>query len=43
MPAMSPLCNEATITRWMKKEGEPFVAGDSLLQIVSAISPPPPQ
>ncbi|KAG7453062.1 single hybrid motif-containing protein [Guyanagaster necrorhizus] len=38
MPAMSPLCNEATITRWMKKEGESFVAGDSLLQIESDVA-----
>lgn len=38
MPAMSPLCNEATITRWMKKEGESFAAGDSLLQIESDVA-----
>jgi len=35
MPAMSPLMTEGTITRWKKKEGEAFVAGDVLLQIQS--------
>ena len=34
MPAMSPLMTEGTITRWKKKEGEAFAAGDVLLQIV---------
>ena len=34
MPAMSPLMTEGTIKRWKKKEGEAFVAGDVLLQIV---------
>jgi len=37
MPAMSPLMTEGTITRWKKKEGEAFVAGDVLLQIESDI------
>jgi len=35
MPAMSPLMTEGTITRWRKKEGETFAAGDVLLQIQS--------
>ncbi|PPR06188.1 hypothetical protein CVT26_005462 [Gymnopilus dilepis] len=35
MPAMSPLMTEGTITRWKKKEGEAFAAGDVLLQIES--------
>jgi len=34
MPAMSPLMTEGTITRWKKKEGEAFAAGEVLLQIV---------
>jgi len=34
MPAMSPIMTEGTITRWKKKEGDAFVAGDVLLQIV---------
>lgn len=34
MPAMSPLMTAGTITRWKKKEGEAFAAGDVLLQIV---------
>ncbi|PPQ67655.1 hypothetical protein CVT25_012683 [Psilocybe cyanescens] len=34
MPAMSPLMTEGTITRWKKKEGEAFNAGDVLLQII---------
>lgn len=38
MPAMSPLMTEGTITRWRKKEGEAFVAGDVLLQIESDIA-----
>ncbi|KAF9553822.1 single hybrid motif-containing protein [Agrocybe pediades] len=33
MPAMSPLMTEGTITRWKKKEGEAFAAGEVLLQI----------
>lgn len=37
MPAMSPLMNECTITRWKKKEGEAFVPGDVLLQIVRPV------
>lgn len=36
MPAMSPLMTEGTIARWKKKEGEAFVVGDILLQIVSS-------
>ncbi|KAH9484079.1 Pyruvate dehydrogenase protein X component, mitochondrial [Psilocybe cubensis] len=35
MPAMSPLMTEGTITRWKKREGEAFEAGDVLLQIES--------
>ncbi|KAF9444332.1 single hybrid motif-containing protein [Macrolepiota fuliginosa MF-IS2] len=38
MPAMSPLMNEGTITRWKKKEGEAFAPGDVLLQIESDIA-----
>ncbi|KAF5360508.1 hypothetical protein D9756_004884 [Leucocoprinus leucothites] len=38
MPAMSPLMNECTITRWKKKEGEAFAPGDVLLQIESDIA-----
>ncbi|KAG6865678.1 hypothetical protein C0991_000448 [Blastosporella zonata] len=33
MPAMSPFMTTGTITRWKKKEGEAFAAGDVLLQI----------
>lgn len=33
MPALSPFMTEGTVTRWTKKEGESFVAGDVLLQI----------
>ncbi|KAJ3815411.1 hypothetical protein F5876DRAFT_72051 [Lentinula aff. lateritia] len=35
MPALSPFMTEGTITRWLKKEGEAFSAGDVLLQIES--------
>jgi len=35
MPALSPLMTEGTITRWTKKEGDEFAAGDVLLQIQS--------
>ncbi|KJA15942.1 hypothetical protein HYPSUDRAFT_47894 [Hypholoma sublateritium FD-334 SS-4] len=35
MPALSPLMTEGTITRWKKKEGDAFAAGDVLLQIQS--------
>lgn len=35
MPAMSPLMTEGTITRWKKKEGDAFAAGEVLLQIQS--------
>lgn len=38
MPALSPLMTEGTITRWKKKEGDAFAAGDILLQIVSSIT-----
>ncbi|KXN88089.1 Dihydrolipoyllysine-residue acetyltransferase component of pyruvate dehydrogenase complex [Leucoagaricus sp. SymC.cos] len=38
MPAMSPLTNEGTITRWKKREGEAFAPGDVLLQIESDIA-----
>lgn len=38
MPAMSPFLSEAKVTRWMKKEGESFVAGESLVQIVRLTS-----
>lgn len=37
MPAMSPLMTEGTVTRWKKKEGEAFEAGDVLLEIVSTL------
>lgn len=43
MPAMSPLMNEGTITRWKKKEGEAFAPGDVLLQIVCPTLMPPPE
>ncbi|KAJ2930071.1 hypothetical protein H1R20_g7001, partial [Candolleomyces eurysporus] len=33
MPALSPFMTEGTVTRWLKKEGEAFGAGDILLQI----------
>ncbi|KAJ3998666.1 hypothetical protein F5050DRAFT_1743189 [Lentinula boryana] len=35
MPALSPFMTEGTITKWLKKEGEAFSAGDILLQIES--------
>jgi pyruvate/2-oxoglutarate dehydrogenase complex dihydrolipoamide acyltransferase (E2) component len=38
MPAMSPFMTEGTITRWRKKEGEAFSAGDVLLQIQSDVA-----
>jgi len=38
MPAISPFMTEGTITRWKKKEGESFSAGDILLQIESDIA-----
>lgn len=34
MPAMSPTMSEGGIASWKKKEGETFVAGDVLLEIV---------
>lgn len=34
MPAMSPTMTEGGIAEWKKKEGEAFVAGDVLLEIV---------
>ncbi|KAL4064937.1 2-oxoacid dehydrogenases acyltransferase-domain-containing protein [Scleroderma yunnanense] len=33
MPAMSPTMTEGGIATWKKKEGEPFAAGDVLLEI----------
>jgi len=38
MPALSPFMTEGTITKWFKKEGEAFAAGDVLLQIESDIA-----
>ncbi|KAF9020758.1 single hybrid motif-containing protein [Hymenopellis radicata] len=38
MPAMSPFLNEATVSRWKKKEGESFVAGEPIVQIESDIA-----
>jgi pyruvate/2-oxoglutarate dehydrogenase complex dihydrolipoamide acyltransferase (E2) component len=38
MPALSPFMTEGTITKWLKKEGESFDAGDVLLQIESDIA-----
>ncbi|KAJ6500639.1 hypothetical protein C8R45DRAFT_1210380 [Mycena sanguinolenta] len=35
MPALSPFMTQGTISRWLKKEGEKFQAGDMLLQIES--------
>ena len=37
MPAMSPTMTEGGIASWKKKEGESFVAGDVLLEIVSIV------
>jgi len=34
MPAMSPTMTEGGIASWKKKEGESFVQGDVLLEIV---------
>jgi hypothetical protein len=34
MPAMSPTMTEGGISAWKKKEGQSFVAGDVLLEIV---------
>ena len=34
MPAMSPTMTEGGITSWKKKEGEAFIAGDVLLEVV---------
>jgi hypothetical protein len=34
MPAMSPTMTEGDIGVWKKKEGESFVTGDVLLEIV---------
>jgi pyruvate dehydrogenase E2 component (dihydrolipoamide acetyltransferase) len=36
MPAMSPTMTEGGISQWKKAEGEPFVPGDVLLEIVCA-------
>ncbi|KAE9398360.1 hypothetical protein BT96DRAFT_1020218 [Gymnopus androsaceus JB14] len=38
MPALSPFMTEGTITKWLKKEGETFAAGDVLLQIESDLA-----
>lgn len=38
MPAMSPTMTEGGIAEWKKKEGETFVAGDVLLEIVCSSS-----
>ncbi|KAF9265833.1 hypothetical protein L218DRAFT_956808 [Marasmius fiardii PR-910] len=35
MPAISPLMNQGTVTRWKKKEGESFRAGDVLLTVLN--------
>lgn len=35
MPALSPFMTRGTISRWLKKEGEAFQAGDILLEIES--------
>ncbi|KAF4604204.1 hypothetical protein EYR40_001387 [Pleurotus pulmonarius] len=37
MPAMSPLMTEGAITRWFKREGEAFKAGEAILEIESDI------
>ena len=34
MPAMSPTMTEGGITNWKMKDGDPFAAGDVLLEIV---------
>lgn len=39
MPAMSPTMTEGGIASWKKKEGEPFAAGDVLLEIVRCAGP----
>jgi pyruvate dehydrogenase E2 component (dihydrolipoamide acetyltransferase) len=33
MPALSPTMTEGTLTRWLKKEGEPIKAGDVIAEI----------
>ncbi|KIK54482.1 hypothetical protein GYMLUDRAFT_900231 [Collybiopsis luxurians FD-317 M1] len=38
MPALSPFMTEGTITKWLKKEGESFAAGEVLLQIESDVA-----
>ncbi|KAG7086480.1 hypothetical protein E1B28_002430 [Marasmius oreades] len=38
MPAIFPLISRKAVTRWKKKEGEPFSAGDVLLQIESDLT-----
>ncbi|KAF7353722.1 Dihydrolipoyllysine-residue acetyltransferase [Mycena venus] len=35
MPALSPFMTQGTVSRWLKKEGEAFEAGDVLLEIES--------
>jgi pyruvate dehydrogenase E2 component (dihydrolipoamide acetyltransferase) len=37
MPAMSPTMTEGGIASWKKNEGEPFSAGDVLLEIVFTV------
>lgn len=33
MPSLSPTMSEGTIVKWLKKEGDPIVAGDVLCDI----------
>ncbi|MEQ2210648.1 hypothetical protein XENOCAPTIV_017171 [Xenoophorus captivus] len=33
MPALSPTMEEGNIVKWLKKEGEPVLAGDALCEI----------
>lgn len=42
MPAMSPTMTEGGIAGWKKLQGEPFVAGDVLLEIVRVVRFNPP-
>ncbi|KAJ3543951.1 hypothetical protein NMY22_g2954 [Coprinellus aureogranulatus] len=37
MPALSPFMTEGTVTRWKKREGEAFQAGEVLLQIENEV------
>lgn len=43
MPAMSPTMTEGGIAAWKKKEGEPFSAGDVLLEVVGVPCESTPQ